>query len=398
MIASSRNLSRAAVGRPWSFLAVSLLLVTAVGCTSEGPSNPRFEATFDTQPTTTVLVERQGTSWVVRNGQERIVLPEITPGVHEVPVFGGSWVGGWNGDVWEGVWTDSLRPGDYRVPMRLRPLDSQHALAPTRRQTSTWQTTEGVLHLEHAGDSAWATISTPTGDYRYLSGLIRDNVLNINTFDGAHLFHFEAEFVGDSLKNGVFLSGTHYRTTFAGARLLTELPTWSSGQQPPKDVPLRFEGRNAQGEFVALTEDDVVAAGKRGVVVDVMGTWCPNCMDEARLLAELAPDHPDVLFLSLAFERSEDEVALARISKFKEALHLPWEVWLAGPADKRAASERVGVIDTVRSFPTTVFWPVGEEAVIHTGFNGPATGEGYAEERRFFERQLSRISGRSESR
>ena len=398
MIASSRNLSRAAIGCPWCFLAVSVILLTWLGCASQGPVDARFEATFDTKPPTTVLAERNGTAWVVRNGQERIVLPEIAPGVHEVPVFGGSWVGEWHRDVWEGVWTDSLRPGDYRVPLRLRRLGSQHAIAPPRRQTSTWQTTEGILHLEHAGDSAWATISTPTGDYRYLSGLIRDNILNINTFDGAHLFHFEAEFVGDSLKNGLFLSGTHYRTTFAGARLHTGLPAWSSGQQRPLDVPLRFEGRNAQGDLVTLTEDDVVAAGKRGVVVDVMGTWCPNCMDEARLLAELAPNHPDVLFLSLAFERSEDEVALARISKFKETLHLPWEVWLAGPANKRIASERVGVIDTVRSFPTTVFWPVGEEAVIHTGFNGPATGEGYAEERRFFERQLQRISGRSESR
>jgi len=152
MIASSRNLPRAAIGCPWCFLAVSVILLTWLGCASQGPFDARFEATFDTDPPTTVLAERNGTAWVVRNGQERIVLPEIAPGVHEVPVFGGSWVGEWHRDVWEGVWTDSLRPGDYRVPLRLRRLGSQHAIAPPRRQTSTWQTTEGILHLEHAGD------------------------------------------------------------------------------------------------------------------------------------------------------------------------------------------------------------------------------------------------------
>jgi len=35
---------------------------------------------------------------------------------------------------------------------------------------------------------------------------------------------------------------------------------------------------------------------------------------------------------------------------------------------------------------------------VHTGFNGPATGKGYEEERAFFEAQLERLSGRSKSR
>ena len=41
---------------------------------------------------------------------------------YAVPVFGGSWKGRWEGEEWRGHWTDSLRPGDYRVPLTLTPL------------------------------------------------------------------------------------------------------------------------------------------------------------------------------------------------------------------------------------------------------------------------------------
>ena len=63
-----------------------------------------------------------------------------------------------------------------------------------------------------------------------------------------------------------------------------------------------------------------------------------------------------------------------------------------------SAAEVLGVVDTVHSFPTTLFWETNGQPVVHTGFNGPATGKGYEEERAFFEAQLERLSGRSKSR
>ena len=248
------------------------------------------------------------------------------------------------------------------------------------------------------GDSVWATISTPTGDYRYLAGKNHHNRLIFSNFDGAHLFRFQADLKGDSLVNGEFLSGTHYRTAFSGRRLASMPTAWKSATQAATSKELTFSGIQANGDTLRWTSAVLKNKGKSGLVLDIMGTWCPNCMDEARLLREFANDYPEVQFLSLAFERSNGADALTRLQTFRTEMELPWEVLLGGNASKTEAARVISAVDEVRSFPTTIFWPLEGEPTIHQGFNGPATGEGYEVERAFFQSELNRISGRLESR
>ena len=355
-----------------------------------------YTASFGTNPITTVLVERSNSSWVVRNGEERVVLrPTDQEEVYALPVFGGSWAGEWVEGVWQGHWTDSLRPNNYRVPITLSPIVNNRSAAGPKT-SSRWQTSQGVLLLDSREDSVWATISTPTGDYRYLAGTKKDNNLIFSTFDGAHLFRFHATMKGDSLVNGSFLSGTHYRTSFDGVLLEGE-QNWQSGRQAYNGKDIYIKGVSPEGDTIIWSEEILLSAGKSGLVVDIMGTWCPNCMDEARLLTEFAPQHPNVQFVSLAFERTTDKKALARLKQFQRELGLSWDVLLGGKANKRVAAETIGIVDTVHSFPTTIFWSLGADPVIHTGFNGPATGEGYAAERQFFQSQLLKINGRSKN-
>jgi len=374
----------------------AFLAITIMACSTDGPEQNLYVAHFGTQPITEVLAERVADGWVIRNGEERIVLRCLGEELYAVPVFGGSWKGQWEGEEWRGHWTDSLRPGDYRVPLTLTPLVHPKSTSGSKT-ASRWDTSEGTLLLQTRQDSVWATISTPTGDYRYLAGKKSDNILTFNTFDGAHLFRFSATLKGDSLVQGYFLSGTHYKTSFDGVLSPDGGEVWKSGRQTFNGAEMALQGVNATGDTVTWDKSALEAAGKTGLVVDVMGTWCPNCMDEARLLAELAPSHPDVQFVSLAFERSTDASILPRLAQFQKELQLSWDVLLGGKASKRIAAECLGVVDTVHSFPTTVFWVPGSDPVIHTGFNGPATGEGYVVERAFFENQLNRLSGRSEN-
>lgn len=375
----------------------AFLTLSWVACSTSTPENTLYVARFATEPATEVLSQRQGHDWVVRNGAEHIVLKHLGDERYAVPVFGGSWNGCWVGEEWQGYWTDSLRPGDYRVPLTLSPLSNAQPTSGSVT-SSRWDTSEGTLILQTKEDSAWATISTPTGDYRYLAGKKQNNTLTINTFDGAHLCRFSATMTGDSLVNGSFLSGTHYKTSFEGVLAADGGEGWKSAKQAYNGAEMEISGVNSVGDTVTWNQATLQAVGKTGLVVDVMGTWCPNCMDEARLLAELAPNHPGIQFVSLAFERSTDATILPRLAQFQEELHLSWDVLLGGKASKRIAAECLGVVDTVHSFPTTVFWSPGGDPVIHTGFNGPATGQGYAVERAFFESQLNRLSGRSESR
>ena len=333
----------------------------------------------------------------MRNGHERIALTRTSKGDHRVPVFNGSWSGSWVGEVWEGVWTDSLRPNTYQVPVRLEPLENASSVSGTR-DTTYWDTSEGLLVLERSQDSAWATISTPTGDYRHLAGNFVDNQLILNTFDGSHLFRFDATLRNDSLVDGRFLSGTHYRTPFEGVKRATQSHAWTSGRQSVVVDELLFFGTNLSGQAEVWNKDRLRRVGKTGLVVDIMGTWCPNCMDEARLMVSLAKSFPDVQFLTLGYERSTDSTALARLSQFKQEMGMDWPVLLGGRASKTAAAQSIPALDSIHSFPTTVFWPLEGEPVVHKGFNGPATGKGYALETAFFRSQMERLSGRSESR
>ena len=376
----------------WAVLSLSC------NTASTASKDPLYVASFATEPATEVLVQRQPREWVVLNGKEQIPMPQIGDDeLYSVPVFGGSWSGEWVGEEWVGQWTDSLRPGDYRVPLTIQPLQDQAQQRGTKTR-SFWSTSEGLLLLDERGDSVWATISTPTGDYRYLAGKKSGNSLVFSNFDGAHLFRFSATVEQDSLINGTFLSGTHYQTAFDGVRLPDNPPVWTSGQQRTNGAPLAFRGVNPSGDTVVWNEQTLRESGKSGLVVDIMGTWCPNCMDEARLLAELAPLHPEVAFVSLAFERTTDVSILPRLRQFEAELGISWDVLLGGRASKRVAAECIGVVDTVHSFPTTLFWSPGSEPVVHKGFHGPATGEGYTKERAFFQAQLTRLSGRKENR
>ena len=157
-----------------------------MACSTSGPEQNLYVAHFGTQPKTEVLAERVADSWVVRNGEERIVLRHLGEELYAVPVFGGSWKGRWEGEEWRGHWTDSLRPGDYRVPLTLTPLVNPRSTSGSKT-ASRWDTSEGTLLLHTRQDSVWATITTPTGDYRYLAGKMSNKTLTFNTFDGAHL-------------------------------------------------------------------------------------------------------------------------------------------------------------------------------------------------------------------
>ena len=76
---------------------------------------------------------------------------------------------------------------------------------------------------------------------------------------------------------------------------------------------------SSESEALDLISMAIKKSGYKLLVVDVMGTWCPNCMDEARLLKELSLDYPEMLVVSMSFERFKGNEALRRIADFKES-------------------------------------------------------------------------------
>lgn len=116
-------------------------------------------------------------------------------------------------------------------------------------------------------------------------------------------------------------------------------------------------------------------------MVQVMGSWCPNCVDETRLLGEMfAEFHARGLeVIAIAFEKYDDpEHAREQLRRFASGLSVAYPILYAGKANKEEASGKLPFLDHVMSYPTCIFIDrTGKVRRIRTGFYGPGTGVHY---------------------
>lgn len=252
---------------------------------------------------------------------------------------------------------------------------------------------KGIFSQENT--KVTGTFRTTTGDYRYLEGVIDNDSLKLSTFDGAHAFLFEAK-VTDSTMTGVFYSGNHWKEPFVAKRNENyELPS-ANDLTHLKDGYDRFafNFEQAPGKFISLEDPQFQ---NKVVIVQIMGTWCPNCLDESKYYTSYIKEHRDsnLAFVALAFEYAKTkELAFKRIQRLKDRIDIPYPILLAqyGGKDKKLAQEKLPMLDHVLSYPTSIYIDKkGKIRKIHTGFNGPATGEKYVEFKQEFETFVSQL-------
>ncbi|MEQ3665719.1 MULTISPECIES: peroxiredoxin family protein [unclassified Olleya] len=227
------------------------------------------------------------------------------------------------------------------------------------------------------------TFMTETGDYRYLEGIVDGNQLQLSTFDGAHAFLFTGT-VTDSTINGQFYSGNHWKEPFTAKRndnyqlaSANNLTFLKEGYDT-----LAFSFPDTDGKQVSLKDDRFK---NKVVVVQIMGTWCPNCLDESKFYTQYynANKDKDIQFVALAFEYAKTEAkAFSFINRLKDRLDINYPILLAqtGSTSKTAANDKLPMLNHVLSYPTSIFIDkTGKVRKIHTGFNGPATGDKYTD-------------------
>ena len=225
------------------------------------------------------------------------------------------------------------------------------------------------------GDDVFGTFATESGDYRFLQGKLVDNTFTLSTFDGSHLYLFTATLSGNEIY-GKFYSGRTYQANWTAKRNEKfELANPNELTQL-NDQPFTFAFPDLNGNIVSL--DDPQFANKP-IIVQIMGSWCPNCMDESRYFAEVYEKyHPQGLdIIALAFERSPVlEKAIATGQKAVNDLQIPYVVLIAGTP--RETTKALPMVNAIKSYPTSIFLNRKHEVVtIHTGFYGPGTGEYY---------------------
>jgi len=235
------------------------------------------------------------------------------------------------------------------------------------------------------------TLLTTTGDYRYLTGVVDGDSLKLSSFSGSNPTLLRTEIVDSLHLKGEFVSPGGI-TTFAAVKSDTaKLPDpysltylnngfdkFTFSFPDLNGVPVSLESQKYQGKVVVVT---------------IMGSWCPNCLDEAAFLSPWYEANRDrgVEIIGLSFERKDDlSFAKVRLEKFIKRFDINYDILFAGLADKKEASAKLPALNKVLSFPTTIIIDKrGRVRKIHTGFSGPATGSHYQEFIEHFNRDIN---------
>lgn len=250
------------------------------------------------------------------------------------------------------------------------------------------------------GNSIKGTFRTLTGDYRYLDGVVDGDSLKLSTFDGTHVFLFTAK-VTDSTLQGVFYSGNHSVEKFVGKRNEAyELPDPNTLTYLKEGYDkFDFSFPDTEGNMIGMSDDRFK---NKPVLVQIMGTWCPNCLDETRFYVDYFEKNPDldVEIVALAFEYAKTkEKAEQGINRLVKREKLKYPVLLAQfeTSNKSKANEKLPMLNHVLSYPTTIYIDrEGEVKKIHTGFNGPATGERYEDFTKEFDQTIRELVSNEE--
>jgi len=334
---------------------------------------------------------------VIQNAEERIAVDEIIIKGDSIriqtPVFEGYFQGVFNKNGTQ-ITGDFIKPSldrvvpfimEYGNGVRFR----ESVKTPIADITGNWETifsdevpedryiAKGIFKQD--GNLITGTFRTTTGDYRFLEGVLEGNQLQLSTFDGAHAFLFTAT-VTDSTLEGHFYSGNHWKEPFKSRRNdQYELPD-------EKDLTyikdgydgLSFTFPDSNGTLISLEDDQYK---DKVVLVQIMGSWCPNCLEESTFYVKYLEENPnpDFEIIGLAFEYAPtQEKAFGSIKRLKDRLKIPYPILLAqyGDSDKKLANEKLPMLNHIISYPTSIFVDKkGKVRRIHTGFNGAATGQ-----------------------
>ena len=236
------------------------------------------------------------------------------------------------------------------------------------------------------------TVRTTTGDYRYLEGKIDGARFSLTTFDGAHQYLLKGRIQEGTLR-GKFYLGNHETRTFTANRneeyVLNSADSLSYLLPGYERVNFRF--LDLTGKERGLDDEQFQ---NRPVVIQLMGSWCPNCLEETKFLQEYRRNNPDsgVAFIALAFEYAKtQDRAFKVLKRHRDRLEMDYPILLAqyGGVDKDAAREKLPMLSSVWSYPTLLFLDQNHKPVrIHSGFNGTATAEVYDQFKDNFEKTL----------
>ncbi len=385
-----------------SLLILSVCLNTFAGAVK--PGNYRGALIIDTAAILELPfnfeVQKKGKkiTITIHNAEEKIIVDEIKQKGDSIfikmPVFDSEFRVKKVGDDWQGLWINHYRKDHNKIPFIAIYNNSQRfEFAPGKPNPifeGKWETTFsydskgsskaiGVFHHLEQTDYVTGTFLTETGDYRYLEGMKHGNELYLSCFDGSHAFLFKGKLEGDVIY-GDFYSGSHWKEKWTAKKNDSFKLRDADKITYVKDAkqPLNFSFENLNGKKININDPYYK---NKPVIVQIMGSWCPNCMDESKYLAGVYSRYKNqgMEIIALAFEKTNDkERARKQLQRFKNRMDIQYEILMTDMSGKDKASELLSPLNEISAFPTIIFLNRQHEIVkVHTGFSGPATGSEY---------------------
>jgi thiol-disulfide isomerase/thioredoxin len=244
--------------------------------------------------------------------------------------------------------------------------------------------TESVGEFRQSGSRVTGTFLTITGDYRYLDGVISGDTLKLSTFDGGHAYSFTSKIIDSTrMTDGFYYAGAESVETWAAEKNpQAKLPDEFSQTQlkNPDKATLHFKFPDLNGHPVSLQDP---AFRNKVVIIQILGSWCPNCMDETHFLAPwyIQNKARPIAIIGLAYERTTSFANTKRLLQpFISRFHVTYPILATGVSvnDSLRTEKTLPEIQKIIGFPTTIFIDKkGFVRKIYTGFNGPGTGEHY---------------------
>jgi thiol-disulfide isomerase/thioredoxin len=265
-----------------------------------------------------------------------------------------------------------------------------------------WETTfepkttdafKAVGLFEQHNDELSGTFLTETGDYRYLEGNVIKDSFYLSSFDGSQLLLFRGKIYSEDSISGDFYRGKQNKYGWKAIKNPAyELrnPEKLTYQKTSEKFQIKFIDKEGK-EFSYPTKE----TENKVVILQIMGTWCPNCIDETGFLVEMYQKYKykGLEIIGLCYENGQTiDSQKERINRVIKQFNATYPFVLAGSAKLESVAIHFNMLNHIMSFPTTIF--IGRDGYIkkiHTGFNGPGTGtyyEVYTKETELFLQEL----------
>jgi peroxiredoxin len=254
-------------------------------------------------------------------------------------------------------------------------------------------TTHNVGIFKTANRIVTGSVLTNSGDMRFLEGAYTAMGVQLSAFAGLSPYLLELNFEGNDRFEGTFFTARG-KTKLIGIRNrkagLADPYTLTKLKQGAET--LSFKLPNISGQTVSLSDERYK---NKVVIISILGSWCPNCLDEMKYLAPWykANKARGVEIIGLSFERKDDVAyAKAAIARLKVKYGAEYEILFAGKVGEEATAKALPEVEKVNSYPTTIFIDKkGKVRKIYTGYNGPATGLFYEEFKKEFNELMNSL-------